>query len=75
VKQHWYMELVTRASTYLLATDILPKALHKSLIFKLQRRQLTQHSECLVHTIIFTDFLSLKIIIEKSVITLAKLIN
>ena len=49
--------------------------LHKSLIFKLQRRQLKQHSECLVQTTMFTDFSSLKIIIEKIVITLAKLIN
>jgi hypothetical protein len=51
--------------TDLLATGILPKTLHKILIFKLQRRQLKQHSECLVQTTKFTDFSSLKIIIEK----------
>ena len=65
MKQHRYMELVTRLPTDLLATGILPKTLHKSVIFKLRRRQLKQHSECLVHTTVFTDFSSLEIIIEK----------
>jgi len=60
------MELVTRVPTDLLATGILPKILHKSLIFKLRRRQLKQHSECLMHTTMFTDFSSLEIIIEKN---------
>jgi hypothetical protein len=69
------MELMTRVPTDLLATGILPKTVYKSLTFKLQRRQLKQHSECPVHTAIFTDFSSLKIIIDKIVITLAKLLN
>jgi hypothetical protein len=64
------MELVTRVPTDLLATGILPKTLHKSLIFKLQKRQLKQYSEYLVHNRMFTDFSFLKIIVEKIVIAL-----
>ena len=63
---HGYVELVTRVTTYLLATGLLPKTLHKVLIFKLQSRQLKQHSDCPMHTTIFTDFSSLKIIIKKN---------
>ena len=74
-EQHWYMELVTSVPTHLSATGILPKTPHKILIIELERKQFKQHSECPVHSTMFTDFSSLKIIIEKIVITLVKRIN